>query len=309
MRIGVIGAGALGLYYGAMLQKAGHDVAFLLRRDFTAIRQNGLKVFSFQGDFHLSQVVGCQSPAEIGPVDLVLIGLKTFANQHLIDLVRPLVTEETAILTLQNGLGNEELLASAFKPEQILGGVAFLCSNRGVPGEVHHLGEGRIQLGEYQGGLSARSIALADSFRDAGIPCDAGEDLLSFRWQKLVWNIPFNGLCALTGKTVTELLDHQPTRQLIQSMMQEVIEAANQQNLASPIEGDIFIAKMLHLSAAMEGYQPSMMIDRQEGRPLELDAIYKIPLDRALSAGTPMAQVDVIYRCLSVGETHSSSPA
>lgn len=302
MRIGVIGAGALGLYYGAMLQRGGADVHFLLRRDFQAIRSAGLKVFSVNGDFHLAQLNGYRDPAEIGQVDLVLVGLKTFANHSLAELVRPLVGPETLILTLQNGLGNEELLASAFEPQRILGGVAFLCSNRGVPGEVHHLGEGRVRLANHASDDQERCEALAELFIRSGVSCEASDDLLRIRWEKLVWNIPFNGLCALTGKDVTEILTHAPTRELVASMMAEVIQAANRQGLKSRIDADTFIARMLTASDAMDHYKPSMMIDRIEGRRLELNAIYSIPLQRALEAGSPMPRVDSLARCLSIGE-------
>src|SRR5512137_65063 len=103
MRIAVIGAGALGLYYGALLQRAGNEVCFLLRRDFEAITRQGLTVRSISGDFHLDQVRGYRSPGEIGPVDLVLVGLKTFANHRLPELIPPLLGPETRVLTLQNG--------------------------------------------------------------------------------------------------------------------------------------------------------------------------------------------------------------
>jgi 2-dehydropantoate 2-reductase len=302
MKIGVIGAGALGLYYGAMLQKGGHEVHFLLRRDFAAISARGLKVFSINGDFTLPQVQGHRFAAEIGPVDLVLIGLKTFANHLLLDLVRPLVRENTAILTLQNGLGNEELLAGEFGAEKVLGGIAFLGSNRGQPGEVYHLGEGRICLGEYAARLSERSRQLARRFAEAGVPCMASDDLTRIRWEKLVWNIPFNGLCALTGRSVTALLQHLPTRQLIADIMREVITAANHQQLKSAIEPESFIEKMLTLSDGLTDYQPSMMIDRLVGRPLELEAIYAIPLERARAAGVVLPQVDMLHRLLSLGE-------
>jgi len=302
MRIGIIGAGALGLYYGAMLQRAGNEVRFLLRRDFAAISTGGLKVFSLNGDFSLPEVKGFQNAVEIGRVDLVLVGLKTFANQDLVELVRPLLGQETAILTLQNGLGNEDLLATAFGAERVLGGVAFLCSNRGEPGEVHHLGEGRIRLGESTGGASDRCRQIAELFCAAGVPCEASDDLTRIRWEKLVWNIPFNGLCALTGKTVTDLLRHPPTRQLVASMMREVIAAANLQKIKSPIDAEPFIARLLEMSDAMTGYRPSMMIDRTESRPLELDAIYAIPLQRATKAGAAMQQVDMLHCLLSIGE-------
>jgi len=303
MLIGVIGAGALGLYYGAMLQRSGQIVRFLLRRDLQAIREQGLKVFSVNGDFHLPQVSGVSSPEEIGPVDLVLVGLKTFANRQMVELVRPLIGANTAILTLQNGLGNEELLAEAFGAERILGGIAFLCSNRGVPGEVHHLGEGRIRIGEYRGGLSERCGRLSEMFNQAAVPCEAVSDLRRARWDKLVWNIPFNGLSALLGKDVTELLAHPPTRQLVAEIMREVIAGANAQPLEEPIACEEFVARMIHFTDRMDHYRPSMMIDREEGRPLELEAIYAIPLQQAAAAGVQMPRIAMLHSLLAIGET------
>jgi len=303
MRIAVIGAGALGLYYGAMLQRAGNEVRFLLRRDYQAISKAGLSVTSPNGDFHLQSVQCALDPAELGPVDLVLVGLKTFANHRLIDLVAPLMQGDTCVLTLQNGLGNEELLAKAFGAERVLGGIAFLCSNRGEPGTVHHMGQGRIRLGEFGGGLSERASALATLFNQAQVPCEAVTDLRRARWEKLVWNIPFNGLCALTGKNVTELLNHPPSRAEIIAIMGEVITAGNAQGLSQPINAEPFIAKMISATETMDGYQPSMMIDRLEGHPLELEAIYGVPLARASECEVEMLRVGMLHALLELGET------
>jgi len=302
MKIAVVGSGALGLYYGAMLQRTGEDLHFLLRRDYEALRRNGLMVRSVHGDFHLPQIRGYRDSREIGPVDLVLVGLKTFANPLLVDLVRPLLGPRTAILTLQNGLGNEELLATAFGAERILGGVAFLCSNRGEPGEVLHLGEGRIRLGEFAAGLTPRAKELAERFCAAGIPCEAVADLQRCRWEKLVWNIPFNGLCALTGRDVTELLAHAGSRALVEEMMTEVVAAANCQELQEKIDGPDFIARLLAMTEQMDHYRPSMMIDRQQQRPLELAAIYAEPLKRAAAVGAEMSRVAMLYALLDLGE-------
>ena len=302
MRVGVIGSGALGLYYGALLQKDGHDVHFLLRRDYLAIARAGLKVTSPHGDFHLTEVNGYQSSQEIGPVDLVLTGLKAYANDHLAELTRPLVAPETTILTLQNGLGNEEVLATAFGGEHVVGGVAFLCCNRGEPGIVHHLDQGSIRIAEFAQGLSARVKQLAENFNQAGITCDAGSDLTRIRWEKLVWNIPFNGLCALTGLPTDHLLACSETRQLITEIMQEVIAAANRQGLSEPIEAEGYIERLLHITAGMGAYRPSMMIDRQQSSPLELAAIYGIPLERAANTTTPMPRVIMLHALLEATE-------
>lgn len=302
MRIGIIGSGALGLYYGAMLQRSGHDLNFLLRRDYQAIQKTGLKVYSVNGDFLLPQVTGYQNSQDIGSVDLVIVGLKTISNNHLIDLVRPLLGTETAILTLQNGLGNEELLAEAFGAERILGGVAYLCSNRGEPGTVHHLGEGKIRLGEFNGGLSQRSNHLAEMFQAAGIPCTAVSDLRRVRWEKLVWNIPFNGLCALLNQDVTELLNHPESKELVRDLMLEVIAGANAQPLEEPIDGAEFSQQMISFTENMDHYRPSMMIDRAAGLPLELGAIYAIPLRQTKAVGVSMSLVKMLYALLDRGE-------
>jgi 2-dehydropantoate 2-reductase len=294
----------LGLYYGALLQKDGHDVHFLLRRDYQAISRTGLKVTSPRGDFHLTRVNGYQSSQEIGPVDLVLVGLKAYANANLAELTRPLVGPETTILTLQNGLGNEEVLATAFGKEHVVGGVAFLCCNRGEPGTVHHLDQGAIRIAEFAQGLSLRVKQLAEKFNRAGIPCDAGSDLAKIRWEKLVWNIPFNGLCALTGLSTDRLLACPETRALVAEMMQEVIVAANGQGLSEPIEAENYIERLLHTTAGMGAYRPSMMIDRQQASPLELAAIYATPLQRAAKIATPMPRVAMLYALLKATEQH-----
>jgi len=302
VRIAIVGAGALGLFYGSLLQRAGEDVHFLLRRDFAAISARGLAVESINGNFHLQPVNCYTDSAAIGPVDLVLIGLKTFNNSQMNRLVAPLVDHQTTILTLQNGLGNEETLAQQFPSGQVMGGIAFLCANRGEPGTVRHLGQGAIRIGHFQGRKNATGEAIVRLFRQAGIDCEYVDDLLKARWEKLIWNIPFNGLCALTDKTVSELLGHPPSRQLIIDIMHEVAESANAQELSSRIDAEPFIQKMIAATETMSGYRPSMMIDRQEGRPLELEAIYRLPLQRATERNVATPSIRMLHALLDLGE-------
>jgi 2-dehydropantoate 2-reductase len=301
MRIAVVGAGALGLYYGAVLQKSENDVYFLLRSDYETIKSEGLTVYSINGNFHLPKVKCFRSASEIGIVDLVLVGLKTFANHLFAELITPLVGDQTQILTLQNGLGNEETLAALFGEDKVLGGVAYLCSNRNKPGEVHHLGEGRVLLGEHSKTDSTRTEIIASRFRGAGVECRTVSDLKRARWEKLVWNIPFNGLCALMLKPVGSFLSFEPTRNLVREVMEEVITAANTQSLLKEIPLSL-AEKMLASSSNLGQYKPSMLIDRLKDRQLELEAIFGVPLQAAADKGIQMPHVQQIYTLLQLTE-------
>ncbi|KAA0890389.1 2-dehydropantoate 2-reductase [Oryzomonas rubra] len=302
MKIAVVGAGAVGLYYGSLLQRAGHEVRFLLRRDYDAITRSGLTVTSPRGDFHLEEVRGFRNSCDMGAVDLVLIALKAFANQHLVEMVRPLLGSDTALLTVQNGLGNEELLADAFGGDRVLGGVAMIGVTRGEPGIVNHMALGSIRLGEFSGGRSLRSERLAAMFGDAGVTCEAVADLRKIRWEKLVWNIPFNGLCALTNQTPGTLLANPATRCLVAEIMDEVIAGGNAQGLSEPVSREYRDEMLTSTVQHTSDYRPSMMVDRLEGRPLELEAIYRIPLCYAAQQGVPMVRVGMLNALLDLGE-------
>jgi 2-dehydropantoate 2-reductase len=303
MRTAIIGSGALGLYYGALLQRGGEEVHFLLRRDYDAITDRGLQVASVDGDFHLSNVNGHRSTTSIGTVDLVIIGLKTFDNEQVHDLIEPLVGPETLILTLQNGLGNEEHLAKRIPANKILGGVAFLCANRGDPGTVHHLGQGALRIGAFKPDAEGRCKKVVKTFTQAGLDCEFVNDLLKARWEKLIWNIPFNGLCALTGRNVTTLLSDPFLRREITELMTEVARAANAQKISTMIETTRFIERMLTVTDGMNHYRPSMMIDRMEGRPLELESIYAEPIRRALTAEIATPRIELLHALLALDET------
>lgn len=296
-RIGIIGAGALGAFYGARLAQAGHDVAFLLRSDYEAVRDHGLFVKSFEGDFHI-RVNAFNSPEAMGVCDLIIVGLKTTANAALPGLLGPTVGENTVILTLQNGLGNEEAIsealggAAAGAASRVLGGVSFLCSNRTAPGHIHHIDHGQIRMGEFAAPTSDRTHAIAELFRSANIRCDVADSLMQARWEKLVWNIPFNGLGVAARSNVAQVLASSELRALARALMQEVVATA--EATGSPIDGAM-PDKMMTNSESMGPYHSSMQVDYEQARPLEVESIIGEAVRRGQGAGVAVTRMAMLY--------------
>lgn len=300
MKIAVVGCGAVGSYYGAMLSRAGQDVHFLLRSDYDIVRRGGVNIRSPKGDFN-ARPRAARMPEQIGVCDLVLIALKTTANREFSKLLPPLVGPTTAVLTLQNGLGNEEALAKLFAPEQILGGLCFVCLNRIAPGVIQHLDHGLVMLGEFQRWPEPRTHDLASMFKHAGIVCKVSDNLASAHWEKLVWNIPFNGLGVASAAglaavlnpssgvpasrqpclTTNQLLDSGQWEMLVREVMLEVIAAANA--LGHQLETAL-ADKMIERTRTMGAYKASTILDFERGQPLELETLFLEPLRQARSA-------------------------
>ena len=298
-RIAIIGSGAIGSYYGARLASSGRDVHFLLRSDLDHVRENGISVTSIHGDFQLSpdQAGFHATTEEIGPCDLVIIALKTTSNHLLPDLLAPLVKENTLILTLQNGLGSDEFLASHFDPERILGGLCFVCINRTSPGVIDHTSQGLISIGEFSGSRLARTDELCELFKAANIPCRVTDSLAAERWRKLVWNVPFNGLSIVGGSITTDLILADPDlTTLARGLMREVVDSARALGHDLP---DSIIDENINKTAPMKSYRPSSLIDYMEGREVEVEAIWGEPYRRGLDSGAQVGRLEAVYRLIS----------
>jgi 2-dehydropantoate 2-reductase len=295
-RIAVVGAGAIGLYYGGKLAHAGLDVHFLIRGDLAEIRQNGLTIRGKDENFHIAKVNCYNSTKEIGPCDLVLIAVKATSNEGIVDLIPPLLHERTMLMTLQNGLGNEEFLAGHFGAERVLGGLCFICLNRVSRTMVERFDYGHVVIGEYGRPPQARTHDIASKFKECGIKCSIAEDLALERWRKLVWNIPFNGLSILAGGIDTAaILADKDLHRSTTALMQEVIAAANQCGHALPIT---IAAEQMKRTETMGAYKPSTLLDFESTRPLEIEAIWGEPLRRAAAAGAQAPRLQVLYSLL-----------
>lgn len=315
LKVAVVGCGAVGSYYGARLWQTGAEVHFLLRSDYEVVCREGVRILSPQGDFR-ARPVCARSPGAIGPVDLVVIGLKTTANDQFQRLLPPLVGPQTTILTLQNGLGNEETLARWFAAERILGGLCFVCLNRIAPGVVRHLAHGRVVLGEYQRRDRGRLTRLAHRFCMGGVPCEVTDDLDRAHWEKLVWNIPFNGLGVAgtagwawsagdrhpevrpyrteTVSTAELLADPEGLRR-VRALMSEVIRVARALGHAI---GDEYAEEMIRRTGLMGAYKASTLLDFEKGLPLELESLFLEPQRRAREAGVATPHLDALCEVL-----------
>jgi 2-dehydropantoate 2-reductase len=322
VKVAVVGCGAVGSFYGAKLARAGDEVHFLLRSDYDAVRRQGVLIRSPEGDFQVRPHCA-RRPEEIGPADLVLIGLKTTASEAFVKLLPPLVAPGTAVLTLQNGLGNEEQLARLFPVKQIMGGLCFVCLNRVAPGVVQHIGYGQVVVGEFQRQPEPRTHELAARFCAGGVPCTVTDNLARAHWEKLVWNIPFNGLGVASAAGFDALvqsrcnpqpstINHQLSTTtdclttdalladarwagLVRDLMLEVIAAARALGFEVP---DTYADQQIERTRTMGAYRASTLIDFERGQPLELQSLFLEPLQRAAGAGVAMPRLSALCAVL-----------
>lgn len=289
-----MGAGAIGTYYGVRLARAGADVRFLLRSDLAAVRTRGsMAVHERDQTIELRPVAVFGSTEEIGEVDLAIVTLKTTANDRLARLLPPLIGSHTAILTLQNGLGSDELIAALVGAGRVIGGLAFIASTRTAPGEVTCYHPGSVALGEFGRLPVERTHALAAQFSAAGVTTTVVENVLAARWRKLVWNIPFNGLAVAAGGIATDRICADPALAArAHALMWEVQRAAAAQGFAI---SDEFLRQQFEVTPPMGAYRPSSLVDYLAGREVEIESIWGEPLRRAKAAGTEMPELARLY--------------
>jgi 2-dehydropantoate 2-reductase len=296
MKIAVVGTGAIGSFYGGKLAYRGRDVHFLLRSGFAKIKRSGIRIRGKKENFHIAKVQAYKTADVIGPCDLVLIALKATNNEALLRLIPPLLHPHTVLLTLQNGLGNEDFLAQHFGAARVMGGLCFICLNRISPGLIEHLDYGNLSIGELLGPPKPRTDEVAGEFQQSGIVCRVVDNLMQERWRKLVWNIPFNGLTIAAGGITTEdILRDVSLHSVALALMNEVIEAAK--GCGYNLPADVAVEYMKR-TETMGAYKPSTLLDSEAGRALEVEAIWGEPLRRAQASGTAMPRLEQLYALL-----------
>ena len=290
MNYTVVGAGAIGGYYGCRLAHAGRQVRFLSHSDYAYVKERGFRVDSCDGDFSVFPVEVYAHSADIPKSDVVLVGLKSVNNHLLPELLAPILHDDTIVVLIQNGIGLEEDLQHHFPHLQIVAGLAFICSAKTAPGRISHQCYGSINLGNYSC-PDERFHALLADFIDAGLEA-AEVPYLEARWRKAVWNMPFNGMTVALNTSTDKLLKNPSTRQLIYDQMMEVIGAANA--LGVDTLTCEFADKMMAMTDAMVPYSPSMKLDFDFHRPMEIPYLYTRPIAEAKKVGFDMPKLAML---------------
>jgi len=290
-RWAVVGVGGVGGLYAARLHAAGCEVHLVARSDTEALRTDGLRLASPLGDVHARLPVHGDAHT-VPEVDVVVLAAKS-TSPAAAGVASAIAARHpgAALLVLQNGLG-VEAAAGAGLPDgtPVLGGMAFVCSQRAGPGRIRHLDFGPVSVGEHRAdgtaaGTTPAVAAVVADLDAAGVGGIAVDDLVLGRWRKLVWNIPFNGLAVVLRSRTDQMLADPATTARVRTLMEEVRAGAATEGREIPAA---FVDEMLATTAAMTPYAPSMRLDFDAGRPLELDAIYATPLAVAGAAGVDL---------------------
>lgn len=295
-RYAVVGVGGVGGLYGARLHAAGCEVHLVARGDAAALEADGLRLASPLGDVAARLPVHREA-ATVPPVDVVVLAAKTTSSSARATAAAVARAHPGAqVLVLQNGLGVEARVAELAPGTTVLGGMAFVCAQRRAPGRIEHLDFGRVTVGEHRAdgtpaGTTPAVAAVVADLDAAGVGGAACPDLVRGRWEKLVWNVPFNGLSVVLRARTDELVADPAARALARTLMEEVRAGAGAQGREI---APAFLDRMVEATATMTPYAPSMRLDFDAGREMEVDAIYGAPLAVARAAGVDLPATAVL---------------
>jgi len=303
LRYGVIGTGAIGGYYGAKLAHSGQEVHFLLHSDYEYVKEHGLQVDSCDGSFHLPQVNAYHTTQDMPQCDVVLVCLKSINNHLLSELLPPLLHADTLVVLIQNGIGLEADVQKMFPRLELAAGLAFICSAKSAPGHINHQCYGYINIGNFSCHNENLMNQVIRDFRKANVEANLVE-YHEARWKKAVWNMPFNGMTVALNTRTDLLLKNPATFKLIKEQMLEVIFTAQQMGVNIPMS---FADKMIQNTLDMTPYSPSMKLDFDFHRPMEIYYLYTRPLEEARKKGLRMPKLEMLEAELKFLEEQQKS--
>jgi 2-dehydropantoate 2-reductase len=283
MRIAVMGAGAVGAYFGAKLALAGHDLAFIARGEhLQAMQRRGLRVITPPGNFDVQNARFTDDPNEVGIVDLILFCVKSFDTDSAAESLAPMIGDNTRILSLQNGIDNAEKIARKWNALRTLAGVVYIAGQISAPGVMLHSAGGKIIFGELDGSISGTAKLIAQVLAGAGIPCDLHQEIQKVQWTKLLWNAAFCAISCLTRANMQQILASEPLIKLAFGCMVEVQAAALTRGIVLSRE---LLDEAVAFSKGLGEFRPSMLQDLEGGKPLEYEALNGIIVNLLHQAG------------------------
>jgi 2-dehydropantoate 2-reductase len=297
MRIAVYGAGGVGGYFGGRLAQAGTEVHFIARgAHLRALREHGLRVRSVKGDFAV-QVHATDEPAEIGPCDVVLFTVKSFDTDAAAAGLGPLLGDDTAVLSLQNGVDNEEKLAKAVGEQHVMGGAAYIFAGVAEPGVIVHTGgPTSITFGELDGQESERARQLLASCQQAGFAAELSPNIRTVLWAKLAFICAQAGMTAAVRLPIGEIRTADAAWAAFQRLVAEVAAVAAADGTPVPPGAQ---QQALTLAQSLEpGGFSSLHDDLVAGRRMELDALHGFVVRRAAERGVPVPMSEAVYAIL-----------
>jgi 2-dehydropantoate 2-reductase len=296
MRIAVMGAGAVGAYFGAKLSASGHNVAFLARGvHLDALCREGLRVDSPGGNLRIRNALFTNDPGEVAAVDLILFCVKSYDTDAAVGALTPMIGNATTILSLQNGVDNADKIAARWGEKRTLAGVVYLGSQLVGAGTIKHSAGGRIVFGELDGSVGDTTKSIEQALTAAQIPCEISKDIRKAQWRKLLWNAPFCAISCLTRTTVKEIIESDSLRQLAVDCMNEVREAARTQDV--DLEAEL-LDETLKFSKSLGDFKPSMRQDLEAAKPLEYEAFNGVVVKLLRQAGKEAPVNQVFYGTL-----------
>jgi 2-dehydropantoate 2-reductase len=298
MKIAVIGIGGLGGYYGGLLARAGHEVAFIARgAHLAALLEKGLQVKSVHGDFHVAPVQATDHPTEVGPADLVLVCVKTPALDAAARAALPMVGPDTVVMGLQNGIDAAERIGAAVGIEHVLGAVTWVAANIEAPGVIRQVSSfRRIVLGELDGSISPRVQRTVEALRRMGIAVEVSDTIRKVSWTKFVFIAGFSGVGALTRLEVGDYRAVPETRVLMASLMREVEALARAGDI--DVDRDVVEQALAIIDGAAPAMKPSLQRDVEAGRPSELESMVGVVRRKGQELGVPTPTADMVYAAL-----------
>lgn len=283
----MVGAGSVGGFFGARLAEKNPGVSFLLRPNtLTAVKQNGLTIRSAERTFTVRPQAASDA-RELPRPDLIVLGVKAYDLDEVLNQIEPVLTEKTVLLTLQNGIDTEDRLLARVQRDCVVGGVAYIYSKIAEPGVIEHYKKGGVAIGELMGYESDRLLAIRDLFTSAGISCQLSKDIRRTKWEKMCWNCVFNPITVLLDDRVAKALDHSEMMGVIRQIVGEV--AAIAATLKVPLPPDM-AERVVKASQEIRDIHTSMYDDWKAGRQTEIDYLngYIVAQGRKLGIPTPV---------------------